>query len=310
MCPRGDIHSGPDHGGGFHEVGGRDKAPPFRYVSETNRGDGDSLRRPGFNRQLVCSLAFSNRLLFPGVTDIPKSQIRRGSHTAEAEKRSLALGIDVQKELSAALDSLGGQPIERALDKFIGFSGRHLNYAIEGYLHLRQANRVNASKLLVRPIIEFWFRLEAVLHKPELFYRIMFTERRRRSIWLRALSQQSDQNFDETAEAEEWEVLRQHCLKTIEECDVSDQTISAESLATAAELHSYYDSHYRTYCMFTHGHLEAVLGNFDPITDPEDNLIVGRCGLGGIYVLCSIGGTSSAADSLADRLIALSRPSP
>lgn len=242
------------------------------------------------------------------MSEVPDVTIRRGNHTQAAETASLELLRDVQRELANALNSLGKQMITGALDKFIGFSGRHLNYAVEGYIQLRQANRVDASKLLVRPIIEFWFRLRAVFEKPELFYRIIFGEREKRSTWLRAIARLGGAPFDESAEAQEWERFRQHCISAIERCDVLDKPVTVETLATAAGLQKYYDTHYRTYCMFTHGHLEAVIGNFNPMTDSEDNLVVCLAGIHVIQVLASIGATNLlATDPLSDRLIALAR---
>ena len=94
----------------------------------------------------------------------------------EEEQRSLNLLCEIQQELANAIDSLGGKQGRGALDNYYFHSADHLNRAAEGFIFLRKSGRIDASKFLVRPVIETMFRVEAIQKKPELFYRIAYSE--------------------------------------------------------------------------------------------------------------------------------------
>ena len=93
------------------------------------------------------------------------------------EEMALELADDLQNELANALNSLAGRQSRGVHDNYYVRIAAHVNAAAEGFVFLRREHRVNATKLLVRPVIEAVLRLEAVRRKPELLFRIAFTER-------------------------------------------------------------------------------------------------------------------------------------
>jgi hypothetical protein len=77
--------------------------------------------------------------------------------------------------------------------------------------------------------------------------------------------------------------------------------LKIERVAEKAQMKSYYDSHYRIYCQYTHGALHASTGNIDKATDRADNQIMGVCALVALDNLISLG-AKSPRDRLAQRL--------
>jgi hypothetical protein len=71
---------------------------------------------------------------------------------------------------------MGGKPTRGAVDNYYFHSGGHVNRVAEGFIFLRKSGRIDASKLLVRPLTETMFRVVAIQKNPELFYRIAYSE--------------------------------------------------------------------------------------------------------------------------------------
>lgn len=64
----------------------------------------------------------------------------------------------------------------------------------------------------------------------------------------------------------------------------------------------YYDSHYRTYCRYSHGARWAMGGFLSDVTDPEDNRVMGLCTWSAVYALAAIGAEAPNLQSLLERL--------
>src|SRR5438045_5835162 len=101
------------------------------------------------------------------------------------ETRSLELLSDLQGELREALNGLGGKQRDGLYDGYLGYTAGHINRAIEGYIYLRTSQRIDASKHLIRTAIEAVIRLQAVRKKPELLFRIAFSEFNEDKKWVR-----------------------------------------------------------------------------------------------------------------------------
>lgn len=220
----------------------------------------------------------------------------------ERETLSLRLVRDLRDELVDVLKSLGGRESTGAFDKFAFYSASQVNKAAEAYVLLRQAHRVDACKLLVRPMIEMMFRTRAAAGKPHLFYRIILTERLKRNRWLQGAADRKGIKFDKANEARGWAAFRAHCISKVPDTDLAGEEISPRAIAKAAGFLGYYDSFYAMYCTFTHGSLEAVTGGLDPVSDAYDNDTVALCIFSTIEVLISIGGNSPGFKSLNERM--------
>ncbi len=223
-------------------------------------------------------------------------------HTYEAESKSLNLVRDVQRALAECLNSLGGKTMNDVRDRFILYSGKHINVASEGYILLRSVARVDCSKLLVRPLIEASLRIQAIEKHPRLLYRVIYGERRARAKMLRALAIRTGKPASHFDDSNTWAVFKEHCRTAIPDSDLTDDGLDLPSLARAAGVEAYYDTHYRTYCTFTHGALEAITGLLDGLSHAEDNRAVAICTMGALAVLSNEGGKAPEFESLRKRL--------
>ena len=219
------------------------------------------------------------------------------------EERSLKLLCDIQQELANGRNSLGGQQSRGALDNYYFHAAKHLNRAIEGFIFLRKSGRIDASKFLVRPVIETMFRIEALRKKPELLYRIAYSE----SIvedrkWLRPAAVRAGAIFDEAAHLKRFEAFKAQLNEQFPNLTLEDKYISLWEIADVAGMAGYYDSHYRTYCRYQHAALWAMGDFLTDLTDPEDNRSMGLCTYTAVNALTSIGAKSQNLQSLWQRL--------
>jgi hypothetical protein len=223
------------------------------------------------------------------------------SHSAEAEEESLKLVEDFNTELMQALDSLGGKKAEGRIDTYRFWSSKHLQRAVDGFAFLRRPGHVDGSKFLVRPAIEMAFRLEAARQRPDIFYRIAHEERRQDRHLMQGEPQllaQSEKNWEKFKNAFAKEFPTVPIPNLCVRCD----RLRIQKVAEKAEMKSYYDSHYRIYCQYTHGALQASTGNIDNATDRADNQIMAVCALVALDNLISLGAKSSNRDRLEQRL--------
>ena len=221
----------------------------------------------------------------------------------EKEERSFNLLCDTQQELADALNSLGGQQSRGALDNYYFHAAKHLNRAVEGFIFLRKSGRIDASKFLVRPVIETMFRLEAIQKKQELFYRIAYSETIvEDQKWIRPAASRAGATFDEAAHSKRFKEFKEQLSKQLANVPLEDKDISLWEIAQAAGMAWDYDSHYRTYCRYTHGALWAIGGFLTDLTDPDDNHTMGRCTWSVLNALTSIGAKAPNLQSLSQRL--------
>lgn len=220
-------------------------------------------------------------------------------HTQEAENASLSLVRETQSELASSLNSLGGKGCS-GVERFIGFSGREMNHAVDGYISLRESGRIGSSKLLVRPAIEIMLRARAVSLQPSLIYRILFKERIDRAKWMGPIATKQGIEYDDAAA---WDEFKRHCEAMFPGETLIDAKLSLRDIAGKIGLGDFYDSTYRTYCQFTHATLEAISGDLNELTDPADNRIMAICTLMANRALFTIGAEQSDRfESLAQKM--------
>lgn len=111
------------------------------------------------------------------------------------EIRSLKLVCEIQEELAAALNSLGGKKHRGLEDQFPFYCASHINRAVEGYVLLRQQFRLDASRLLIRPAIEAAIKILAVRNQPDLLYRIAYSERLEDKKWIGAAARREGVDY-------------------------------------------------------------------------------------------------------------------
>jgi hypothetical protein len=123
--------------------------------------------------------------------------------------KSLELLVGFQAEIREALNSLGGKQSQGLMDNYRLYVAAYVNRAADGFIYLRKAGRSDSSKLLIRPAIEALIRLLAIRKKPELLYRIAYTETESDRTWLRAVSASAGEQFDENAYKKRWDDFKQ-----------------------------------------------------------------------------------------------------
>lgn len=95
-----------------------------------------------------------------------------------ARNEAVWLGLlgNLQEELYDALNTLSGRNDDDWFQRYLYYTATHIYLTVEGYISLRRSGRYDASKLLIRSALEAVIRLEAIRKKPELLFRIVYTE--------------------------------------------------------------------------------------------------------------------------------------
>lgn len=190
----------------------------------------------------------------------------------EPERRALALLCELQAILSNALNSLGGKRPDSAEASYVGRMARPVNVAISGYHYLRKSGRVDASRLLVRPVIEALFSAFAVMRRPAILLQIAYKE----------LQHERDLFASDPAAKAEADAQLQKIAVKLREAGAAPPKRKSEptvlELAKAAGLERMYPT-YKFYCQFTHLALATVEGEYDEIADRGDSLFVCHCTL-------------------------------
>ena len=224
------------------------------------------------------------------------------------EEKSLNLVIDVHVELSEGLNSLGKKKPRDMGDNYKFWSCFYMGRASQAYIILRKAGAMAESRFLVRPAIEIMFRLEAVRQKPELVYRIGYTEIEVNDRkWLMALAKGAGKQFDEAAFDTRWKEFKKEIQAQFPAAKLEDKRLKIKDAAEAANLGGAYDTIYATYCQYTHGALRAIVGELDEPVGAEDNYIMACCLLSAVESLMSIGADTRNYDDLKKRQESLER---
>ena len=218
----------------------------------------------------------------------------------QSEARWMQLTVDMQTELRDGLNGLGGKPREGLHEAYLGYTAGHINRAVEGYVYLRQSGRSEASKLLVRTGIEAVIRLQAVRTKPELLFRIAFTEFNEDRKWVRS-SGGRDASEALRAIDTHWDQFTHAYRTKYPDHVLTEEEISLRRAAECAGIERYYDTHYRLYCRYTHAAFRATTGNLSEF-DQEDTRTMALCAFSALETLSSIDATTPNLVSLRERL--------
>lgn len=226
---------------------------------------------------------------------------------ADFEAKSLQLVSDMQTQLAAALNSLTGKQHKGLQDVFPVSSGGHINRALDGYVQLRKAGRIDSSKLLIRPALEATIKILAVRKQSDLLYRIAYSERLEDQKWLGAVARRQGADYA-SQDKKNWEEFAQAYSKHFPNHPLVEKKLSLRDAAVIAGLGEYYDSHYRLYCQFTHAAFRAVTRGLDEL-DTHDNRTMALCALVGIEAAISVGGSAPEISALRKRLDEIDQPS-
>ena len=207
---------------------------------------------------------------------------------------------DMQAELRDALNALGGKQSEGLLEHYCFYTTAHINRAVEGYIFLRKSGRIEASQNLIRTAIEAILRLQATRKKPEVLFRIAFTEFEEDKKWLRSLHGPDVASAIQAVDTQ-WADFKQAYRTKYPEHPLVEKELSLRGASEFAGVEGYYDSHYRLYCRFTHAAFRATTGNLKDFYR-EDNRTMTLCAFGAVEALVSIGATAPNFAALKERL--------
>jgi len=220
------------------------------------------------------------------------------------ETQSLKLLENSQTELGNALKWLEGRNSE-GIESYCFYTAAHINLVAEGYIYLRMGHRNEASKHLIRTAIEAFFRLQAVRSKPELLFRIAYTESEEDKKWARTLRSENApivlQEIDKN-----WDTFVQIYKEKYPQHSVIENGLPLRDAAKCAGMEFYYDSHYRLYCRFTHAAFRATTGSLR-VFEPQDNVTMVIFTLSALEALISLGTPSPNIESLKEQLSALNQ---
>lgn len=218
----------------------------------------------------------------------------------EYERLSLELASDTQAELRDVLNSLGSKQGNGLVEHYLFYSSAHINRAVEGYICLRKTGRFESSKLLIRTAIEALIRIQAVREKPEILFQILFNETMEDKKWVRSIRGPDAEEVLQKIDAN-WAELAQRYRAMHPEHHTIEQEVQLINLAHTSGIQSYYNSHYRLYCRFTHAAARAILGDLTEF-EKEDNRTMTLCALAAVEALVSLGATASRLKYLKERI--------
>jgi hypothetical protein len=211
----------------------------------------------------------------------------------------LQLVADMQVELASALNGLTGKQHQGLQDLFPIMSAGHINRALDGYILLRKAGRIDASKLLIRPALEAAIKTLAVKKQPDLLYRIAYSERREDQKWLGAAARRQGKDYG-PEDKNKWDEFTKAYSAHFPTHKRVEEKLSLWDAAVIAGIGDYYNSHYRLYCQFTHAAFRAVTHGLDEL-DTHDNQTMTLCAIVGLEAAIFVGGVARNFDELRKR---------
>lgn len=208
----------------------------------------------------------------------------------------------IQEALQHALESLTGKPHKGMLDQYNLHSARFVTRVADSFAILQEFGRPDMTKLLMRPVIEVTFRVEAIRRNPELLYQIAYSEILEDKKWFRFIDEQNGKPYEEGSEQQELEEVTRKYQEHFPEQSIVKSKLSTFDVARAARLEPYYNSHYRLYCQYSHASFRALTGNLVEITDRADHRVMSFCGVVGLNVLHSMGAETPDLQPLFEHL--------
>jgi hypothetical protein len=233
-----------------------------------------------------------------------------GEDFENPEEDVLQLLEDLEKQLSAALKSLGGRESATICDHYYLNAAGHIDTAAEGYLVLRKAGRMDASKLLIRSAIEAMIRIQALRLKPDLLYQIAFSEALEDKKWFRPAASATGKAYDDQADPPGWGEFEARYKEAFPNATPKREKLSLFGAAQIAGQENYYNTHYRMYPQYTHAALRAIGGYTDELSDSEDTRTMVVCAFAALAAVAAIGADAPKLDALRSRVDELGKQPP
>lgn len=218
-----------------------------------------------------------------------------------SEVVAMALLSELQPAIAVALNSLGGKMTKGVEDLYYLYASGHINTAVDAFILLRREHRIDGARLLVRPAIEAMLRLQAVRVKTYLLYRVLLREALEADKWFGSVARRHGVAYTHVCDRDEWQAFKDRCIAQFGADKLEDVPLSSYDAAAEIGVEAYYDSHYRGYCQYTHGALEAVSGSLDELTDPEDARVMLHSAMIALEALADMGAECPGIASFRER---------
>lgn len=218
-----------------------------------------------------------------------------------SEPVGMTLLCELQPLIAAALNSLGGKPTKSVADLFYLYAASQISTAVDAFILLRREHRVDGARLVVRPALETMLRLRAVRVKPHLLYRVIFGEAREIDKWRGGVAKRHGVPYIRVCNRELWQASKARCVSEFGAETLAEVPLTSYDAAAAIGIESYYETHYRAYCQYTHGALEAVSGALNELTDPEDTRVMLTSAMPALEALVQMGAHCSNMESFCER---------
>ncbi len=173
--------------------------------------------------------------------------------------------------LSKALNSLNGITPPTHESSYLCSAADSVCLAADGYIFLRENGRVNASKLLIRPMVEAALFASAVVNVKGFYFRKRYSE----FVEEGKLRGSAPQITAQTKKASS--DLAAILKKGDPTYPIKEARVSVFDAAHAVGMRDVYEIVYRMYCQYTHGNAKATRGEFDRLTDPNDTFFAVWC---------------------------------
>jgi hypothetical protein len=183
------------------------------------------------------------------------------------ELELLKLLKELQSIMAAALNSLANKKPNTAESRYISDAAISVNMAADAYLLLREQERVHASKLLIRPMVDIVISATAVTKKKGFLFRKAYTE-------LQEMKRTYDKTPANDASAKTYLERLKRKFQEEPGYPIECQAVDARYTAQVADLLPVYEKAYRIYCEFTHSSTRAIRGSLNQATDPIDTSMV------------------------------------
>ena len=189
-----------------------------------------------------------------------------------SESESLQLLDELQSILSDVLNDIEIKSIPKLEARYLVWAAISIKQAAHGYIILRKANSLEASKLLIRPIMESFIYTNAVMKNHGFLYRKYHSELLEEKKLPR---HKTVTEADIKKEMDEATNKAKTYFKTFDaNYPFTEKKVNVSDAAKLADLSELYDVGYRVYCKFTHGAMIATTGGLNEITEDVDTPLV------------------------------------
>jgi hypothetical protein len=180
----------------------------------------------------------------------------------------LGLLRELQIVLSNAINSLEIKSIKSPEGRYLTWAAVTINQTARGFIVLRETRNIEASKLLIRPIMEALLSATAVMKVHGFLFRKLYTE----------LMEEKKLPRPKPTTKVEVDIVLAGYKKLFKGFDPNypfkENKVSIKDAAEAAQMLPLYEVVYRTYCNFTHGAMLAATGQLNQATNDLDTHFV------------------------------------